>query len=54
MEWYSEDLKVVKDASDFNSDGRLLEIVEIYDSRCFIEVCKVNLSRKQNLCSASS
>ena len=29
---YSDDLKVVKDASDFNSNGRLLKVVEINDS----------------------
>ena len=29
MQWYSEDLKVVKDASDLNSSGRLLKVVEI-------------------------
>ena len=45
---------VVKDASDFDSNGRLLKVVEIDDSTWFVEECKVNLSRKQNLCSASS
>ena len=45
---------MVKDASDLNSSGRLLKVVEISDSRCFFEVCKLNLSLKQNLCSASS
>ena len=55
MQWYSEDLKVVKDASDLNSSGSLLmKVVEISDSRCFFEVCKLNLSLKQKLCSASS
>ena len=29
---YSDDLKVVKDASDFSSNGRLLKVVEINDS----------------------
>ena len=50
---YSNDLKVVKDASDCNSNGRLLKVVEINDSRCFFEVRKLNLYLKQNLCSAS-
>ena len=40
--------------SDFNSNGRLLKVVEINDSRSSFEVCKLNLSLKQNLCSASS
>ena len=34
MQWYSEDLKVVKNASDLNSSGRLLKDVEISDSKC--------------------
>ena len=29
---------MVKDASDLNSSGRLLKVVEISDSRCFFEV----------------
>ena len=45
---------MVKDASDLNSSGRLLKVVEISDSRCFFEVCKLNLSLKKSLCSASS
>ena len=45
---------VVKDASDFDSNGRLLKVVEIDDSTWFVEECKVNLSQKQILCSASS
>ena len=40
---------MVKDASDLNSSGRLLKVVEISDSRCFFEVCKLNLSLKQNI-----
>ena len=39
---YSDDLKVVKGASDFNSNRRLLKVVEINYSRCFFEVCKLN------------
>ena len=31
---------MVKEASDLNSSGRLLKVVEISDSRCFFEVCK--------------
>ena len=31
-QWYSEDLKVVKDAGDLNSSGRLLQVVEISGS----------------------
>ena len=54
MLWYSADLQVVKDASDLNSSGRLLKVVEISDSRCFFEVRRLNPSLKQNLCSASS
>ena len=34
---WCDDLKVVKDASDFNSNGRLLKVVEINDSRCFFK-----------------
>ena len=45
---------MVKDASDLNSSGRLLKVVEINESRCFFEVCKLYLSLKQNLCPASS
>ena len=37
MKLYSDDLKVVKDVSDFNSNGRLLKVVEINDSRCFLK-----------------
>ena len=32
IQWYNEDLKVVKDTSDFNSTGRLLKAVKISDS----------------------
>ena len=53
MQLYKDDFKVVKDASDFNSNGRVLKVVEINDSTCFFEVCKLNLSLKQNLCSGS-
>ena len=31
----SDDLKVVKDASDCNSNGRLLKVVKINESRFF-------------------
>ena len=37
MQLYSDDLKGVKDASDFNSNGRLLKFVEINDSRGFLK-----------------
>ena len=38
---------MVKDASDLNSSGNLLKVVEISDSRCFFEICKLNLSLAQ-------
>ena len=34
---YTDDLKVVKDASDFNSNRSSLKVVEINDSRCFLK-----------------
>ena len=34
---YTDDLKVLKDASDFFFDERLLEVVEINESRCFLK-----------------
>ena len=34
---YTDDLKTVKDASDFNLDERLLKVVEINQSRCFLK-----------------
>ena len=34
---YSDDLRVVKDASDCNSNGRLLKVVEINESRYFLK-----------------
>ena len=37
MQLYSDDLKVVKDTSDFNSNGRLLKVVEPNDSGCFLK-----------------
>ena len=40
--------------SYFNSNGRLLNVVEINGSRCSLERCISNLSRKQNLCFALS
>ena len=43
MQLYSDDLKVVKDASDCNSNGKLLNVVEIND-QMFFEVCNLNLS----------
>ena len=35
MQMYTDDLKVVKDASDFFFEEKLLEVVEINESRCF-------------------
>ena len=35
-------MKAVKDASDLKSSGRLLKVVEICDSRCFLKYMYVN------------
>ena len=40
---------MVKDASDVNSRGRLLKVVEISDDQMFFEACKLNQSLKQVL-----
>ena len=37
---------MVKDVSDLNSSGRLLNVVEISDCRCLFEGCKLDLSLK--------